>query len=82
MHEASFADEELARAGDRPFHRPPGRARLAREAQVKALALVHISSRYHVRAVLDEAREEFPDAFAPRDFDLVEIPFPSAANRA
>ena len=22
------------------------------------------------------ARSEFPDAFAPRDFDLVEIPFP------
>jgi ribonuclease Z len=26
--------------------------------------------------VLEEAREAFPDTFAPRDFDLVEIPFP------
>ena len=40
------------------------------------LALVHISSRYHVGAVLDEAREEFPGAIAPRDFDVIEIPFP------
>ena len=40
------------------------------------LALVHVSSRYHVRAVLEEARAEFERAFAPRDFDLVEIPFP------
>ena len=40
------------------------------------LALVHISSRYDVRAVLAEAREAFPAAIAPRDFDLVEIPFP------
>ena len=40
------------------------------------LALVHISSRYDVRAVLAEAREEFGGAIAPRDFDLVEIPFP------
>jgi ribonuclease Z len=40
------------------------------------LALVHISSRYDVRAVLAEAREAFPEAIAPRDFDLVEIPFP------
>jgi ribonuclease Z len=40
------------------------------------LALVHVSSRYDVRAVLDEAREVFPEAIAPRDFDLVEIPFP------
>ncbi len=40
------------------------------------LALVHISSRYHVGAVLEEAREAFPNAHAVRDFDLVEIPFP------
>jgi ribonuclease Z len=43
---------------------------------VKLLALVHISSRYHVGAVLDEAREEFPESHAVRDFDLIEIPFP------
>ncbi len=40
------------------------------------LALVHISSRYDVRAVLAEAQEAFPAAIAPRDFDVVEIPFP------
>jgi len=43
---------------------------------VKLLALVHISSRYDVRDVLAEALEVFPTAEAPRDFDLVEIPFP------
>jgi ribonuclease Z len=40
------------------------------------LALVHISSRYHVAKVLEEAREEFEDVVAPRDFDLIEIPLP------
>jgi ribonuclease Z len=40
------------------------------------LALVHVSSRYNVGAVLEEAREELPAAIAPRDFDIVEIPFP------
>jgi ribonuclease Z len=44
------------------------------------LALVHISSRYHVGAVLDEAREEFPGALAPRDFDVIEIPFPERGD--
>ncbi len=39
------------------------------------LALVHISSRYHVGAVLNEARDEFAAAIAPRDFDVIEIPF-------
>jgi len=43
---------------------------------VKMLALVHISSRYHVGKVLEEAREVFEPSVAPKDFDLVEIPFP------
>ncbi len=40
------------------------------------LALVHVSSRYDIRAVLGEAQEAFEPTIAPRDFDLVEIPFP------
>lgn len=76
IHDASFADEELARAGETGHSTARQAARVAREAQAKALALVHISSRYHVGAVLEEARAEFPGAFAPRDFDVVEIPFP------
>ena len=43
---------------------------------MKLLALVHISSRYHVGKVLEEAREVFEPTVAPRDFDLIEIPFP------
>ena len=46
------------------------------------LALVHISSRYHVGAVLEEAREVFGSCVAPRDFDLVEIPFPERGDRS
>jgi ribonuclease Z len=76
IHDASFADEGLARAGETAHTTARQAARLAREARAKALALVHISSRYHVGAVLEEARAEFPEAFAPRDFDVVEIPFP------
>ncbi len=40
------------------------------------LALVHISTRYRIGDVLDEAREVHSDTIAPRDFDLVEIPYP------
>jgi ribonuclease Z len=46
---------------------------------VKMLALVHISSRYHVGTVLDEARDVFEPCVAPKDFDLIEIPFPEKA---
>lgn len=76
VHEASFSDEEAARAAETAHSTARQAAQLAREAEVAMLALVHISSRYHVPAVLEEARAEFPGAVAPRDFDLVEIPFP------
>ena len=76
IHDSSFADEETARAAETGHSTGRQAARLAAEAGVDMLALVHISSRYDVRAVLGEAREEFGEAIAPRDFDLVEIPFP------
>jgi ribonuclease Z len=44
------------------------------------LALVHVSSRYNVAQVLGEARAVFEPTVAPRDFDLVEIPFPDHAE--
>ena len=76
VHDGSFADEELERAAETGHSTARQAAELAREAGVKLLALVHVSSRYDVRDVLAEAREAFPAAEAPRDFDLVEIPFP------
>ena len=76
VHDASFADEELARAMETGHSTARQAAELARSAGVAMLALVHVSSRYDVRSVLEEAREVFPAAIAPRDFDLVEIPFP------
>ena len=53
-----------------------GAAELARDARVKMLALVHVSSRHFVPDVLEEARAVHPETVAPRDFDLVEIPLP------
>jgi ribonuclease Z len=76
VHDASFADEETARAAETGHSTARQAAELAADAGVGMLALVHISSRYDVRVVLGEAREAFRDAIAPRDFDLVEIPFP------
>jgi ribonuclease Z len=76
IHDASFSEEEVQRAADTGHSTVGQAASVAREAHVKMLALVHISSRYHVGTVLDEAREVFEPSFAPRDFDLIEIPFP------
>jgi ribonuclease Z len=76
VHDASFADAEAERAAETGHSTARQAAELAQDAAVHTLALVHVSSRYDVREVLAEAREAFPDAIAPRDFDLIEIPFP------
>jgi ribonuclease Z len=76
VHDASFSEEEVQRAADTGHSTVGQAAAVAREAHVKMLALVHISSRYHVGKVLEEAREVFEPSLAPRDFDVVEIPFP------
>ncbi|MEX2447165.1 MAG: ribonuclease Z [Solirubrobacterales bacterium] len=76
VHDGSFAEEEAQRAADTGHSTVGQAAAVAREAEVKLLALVHISSRYHVGKMLEEAREVFEPTLAPRDFDLIEIPFP------
>jgi ribonuclease Z len=76
IHDASFSEEEVQRAADTGHSTVGQAAAVAREAHVKMLALVHISSRYHVGTVLDEARGVFEPSFAPKDFDVIEVPFP------
>ena len=76
VHDGSFAAEEADRAAETGHSTVGEAAELAREAGVKLLALVHASSRYNISGLLAEAREAFPEAIAPRDFDLVEIPLP------
>ncbi len=82
IHDASFSEEEVQRAADTGHSTVGQAASVAREAHVKMLALVHISSRYHVGTVLDEAREVFEPSVAPRDFDVIEIPFPERGEPA
>ena len=76
VHDASFADEEVERAAQTGHSTARQAAELAAAAQVDLLALVHVSSRYDVRAVLEEGLSAFPRTIAPRDFDVVEVPFP------
>jgi ribonuclease Z len=82
VHEATFAEEEAARARE-TFHSTARQAaELAREADVRVLALTHISSRYSGGEIRDEARAVFPATVAPRDFDAIEVPFPERGPAA
>jgi ribonuclease Z len=40
------------------------------------LALTHLSTRYFGPEAAREARTVFPETVVPRDFDVIEIPFP------
>jgi ribonuclease Z len=75
IHDASFAEEDAQRAAETGHSTVGQAAAVAREAHVKMLALVHISSRYHVGKVLEEAQEVYEPTVAPKDFDVIEVPF-------
>lgn len=76
VHEATFAEEELERARQTGHSTARQAARLAREAEVRLLALTHISTRYPGGDLREEARPVFASTEAPRDFDTIDIPFP------
>src|SRR5262245_9663988 len=75
VHEASFGDDEIARAADTAHTTARQAAGLARDAGVRMLALTHITPRYFGPELLREAREVFPNTVAPRDLDVIEVPF-------
>ena len=74
IHEATFADDERERARLTGHSTAAQAARIALDAQVRMLALTHISSRYGGRELRDEARAVFPATELPRDLDTIEIP--------
>jgi ribonuclease Z len=76
VHEATFSDDELDRARLTAHSTARQAAELARDADVRLLALTHVSSRYGGGQLRDEARAIFASTEAPRDFDTIEVPFP------
>jgi ribonuclease Z len=76
VHEATFLHEEEDRARETAHSTALDAAAIAREADVKLLALTHLSPRYVGGQVVREARAVFPDTVVPKDFDIIEIPFP------
>jgi ribonuclease Z len=74
VHEATFAQDESARARETGHSTAAQAATLAREAEVGLLALNHVSTRHPLRLLRDEARAVFAHTVIPRDFDTIEIP--------
>lgn len=75
VHEATFSEEERERAQETLHSTARQAGELAAAADVRLLALTHFSPRYLGPELLEEARAVFPRAVAPRDFDVIVVPF-------
>jgi ribonuclease Z len=76
VHESTFAEEELERAYQTGHSTARQAAQVALDAEVRLLALTHISARYPGGDLREEARSVFAATEAPRDFDTIDVPFP------
>jgi ribonuclease Z len=78
VHEATFGDEEQARAVDTGHSTAREAADVAAKAGVKQLVLTHLSARYSVNAseLLEQAKQVFSECIIARDGLEVDVPFP------
>jgi len=75
VHEATFAEEEADRARETAHSTAREAAEVARAAEVKMLALTHLSNRYFGPELVREARAVFPETVVPKDFDIIDLRF-------
>jgi ribonuclease Z len=80
IHEATFLTEHEARARKTGHSTAAQAATLADESEVGLLALTHLSARHRPTDALAEARAVFEHTVLPRDFDVVEVPFPERGD--
>jgi ribonuclease Z len=76
VHDGTFGEEERERAEETGHATAVEAAELARDAGVELLALTHLSNRYFGPEIAREARAVFPATVVPRDFDIIDVPFP------
>ena len=80
IHEATFGDEEMQRAEETGHSTAREAATVAAQANVKQLALTHLSARYSMSTadLLREAKEVFENTVVARDGMEIEVPFSDA----
>ncbi len=77
--EGMFAEDLADAAAEKKHLTARQAARIAREARVRRLGLIHYSPRYtnkELQSLLSEARELFADTFLTRDGQIIDLPNP------
>lgn len=74
VHDSTFTEQEAERARLTLHSTAAEAARVGLEADVKLLALTHMSFRYTPREIVAEARAVFDRIVMPNDFDRLVIP--------
>jgi len=77
VHEATFGEEEAARAAETGHSTAREAASVARDADVRRLVLTHFSARYSRDAseLEREAREVFANVLVARDGTEIDVPY-------
>lgn len=77
IHEATFDEQERARARETGHSTARQAAEVARQAEVRRLVLTHLSARYadQPQVLLEQARRVFPDCVIAKDGYRTEIAF-------
>jgi ribonuclease Z len=75
VHDCTFTMDEHERARHTMHSTAAEAAEIGREADVKLLALTHLSFRHHARDMVAEAKPIFDRIVVPSDFDRLVIPY-------
>ena len=76
VHEATFTQADAERARETNHSTAAEAAQVGAAAGARLLVLTHVSARYRASEIRDEAQALHPAVVVPRDFDVIEVPFP------
>ncbi|MCX8189248.1 MAG: ribonuclease Z [Nitrososphaeria archaeon] len=77
VFEATYSEKDMEKARENMHSTSVDAAKIASEANVKMLALVHLSARYNdSTAIRLEALKYHGNVIVPEDLDVIEVPYP------